>query len=165
MKLHIVLTKKDADIAAFKKSLPKGEWSKTVVQIMNAAIRDRVADIPMNFAIEPLDEKEDAKISMPQKLADRFCEKFGYEKGKFGPGIKTQIRKCIRKNLKQRIVKRFSSADIQAAFDQAFRHVSEKSEALDGRRDKCERLQREYHRAFQMKHDTLSLQIRKETEK
>ena len=165
MKLHIVLTKKDADIAAFKKSLSKGEWSKTVVQIMNAAIRDRVADIPMNFAIEPLDEKEDAKISMPQKLADRFCEKFGYEKGKFGPGIKTQIRKCIRKNLKQRTMKRFSSADIQAAFDQAFRHVSEKSEALDGRRDKCERVQREYHRAFQMQRDTLSLQIRKETEK
>ena len=96
MKLHIVLTKKDADIAAFKKSLPKGEWSKKVVQIMNAAIRDRVADIPMNFAIEPLDEKEDAKISMPQKLADRFCEKFGYEKGELGPGIKTQIRKCIQ---------------------------------------------------------------------
>ena len=165
MKLHIALTKKDADIAAFKKSLPEGEWSKTVVQIMNAAIRDRVADIPMNFAIEPLDEKENAKISMPQKLADRFCEKFGYEKGKFGPGIKTQIRKCIRKNLKQRTVKRFSSADIQAAFDQAFRHVSEKGEALDGRRDKCECLQREYHRAFQMKRDTLSLQIRKETEK
>ena len=165
MKLHIVLTKKDADIAAFKKSLPKGEWSKTVVQIMNAAIRDRVADIPMNFAIEPLDEKLDAKISMPQKLEDRFCEKFGYEKGELGPGIKTQIRKCIRKNLKQRTVKRFSSADIQAAFDQAIRHVSEKGEALDGRRDKCERLQREYHRAFKMKHDTLSLQIRKETEK
>lgn len=165
MKLHIVLTKKDADIAAFKKSLPKGEWSKTVVQIMNAAIRDRVADIPMNFAIEPLDEKEDAKISMPQKLADRFCEKFGYEKGELGPDIKTQIRKCIRKNLKQRTVKRFSSADIQAAFEQAFRRVSEKSEALDGRRDKCEKLQREYHRAFQMKRDTLLLQSRKETKK
>ena len=165
MKLHIVLTKKDADIAAFKKSLPKGEWSKTVVQIMNAAIRDRVADIPMNFAIKPLDEKVDAKISMPQKLADRFCEKFGYEKGELGPGIKAQIRKCIWKNLKPSTVQRFSSADIQAAFDQAIRHVSEKGEALDGRRDKCERLQREYHRAFKMKHDTLSLQIRKETEK
>ena len=165
MKLHIVLTKKDADIAAFKKSLPKGEWSKTVVQIMNAAIRDRVADIPMNFAIKPLDEKVDAKISMPQKLADRFCEKFGYEKGELGPGIKAQIRKCIWKNLKPSTVQRFSSADIQAAFYQAFHHVSEKGEVLDGRRDKCERLQREYHRAFQMKHDALLLQIRKETEK
>ena len=165
MKLHIVLTKKDADIAAFKKSLPKGEWSKTVVQIMNAAIRDRVADIPMNFAIKPLDEKVDAKISMPQKLADRFCEKFGHEKGELGPGIKAQIRKCIWKNLKPSTVQRFSSADIQAAFYQAFHHVSEKGEVLDGRRDKCERLQREYHRAFQIKHDALLLKIRKETEK
>ena len=46
MKIRIDLTKKDADIAAFKNSLPKGEWSKNVVQIMNAAMRDRVADIP-----------------------------------------------------------------------------------------------------------------------
>lgn len=40
-------------------SLPKGEWSKTVVQIMNAAIRDRVADIPMNFASETPDGRRD----------------------------------------------------------------------------------------------------------
>ena len=56
MKIRIDLTKKDADIAAFKKSLPKGEWSKNVVQIMNAAMRDRVADIPMQFTIEALHE-------------------------------------------------------------------------------------------------------------
>ena len=161
MKIRIDLTKKDADIAAFKKSLPKGEWSKTVVQIMNAAIRDRVADIPMNFAIEPLDEKEDAKISMPQKLADRFCEKFGYEKGKFGPGIKAQIRKCIRKNLKQRTVKRFSSAEITAAFDESFHRISEKGEMLDGRRDKNERVQKEYRWAFNAMLDTLSNSIKK----
>ena len=92
---------------------------REVVSPLALSIRDRVADISMNFAIEPLDEKEDAKISIPQKLADHFCEKFGCEKG----------------------------------------------EALDGRRDKCERLQREYHRAFQIKHDALLLKIRKETEK
>ena len=128
---------------------------------MNAAIRDRVTDIPMNFAIEPLDEKEDAKISMPQKLADRFCEKFGYEKGKFGPGIKAQIRKCIRKNLKPRIVKRFSSAEITAAFDEAFHRISEKGEMLDGRRDKNERVQREYRWAFNAMLDKLTNSIKK----
>ena len=77
MKIRIDLTKKDADIAAFKKSLPKGEWSKNVVQIMNAAMRDRVADIPMQFTIEALGEKIPTKISLPEKLAERFKEKFG----------------------------------------------------------------------------------------
>ena len=161
MKIRIDLTKKDADIAAFKKSLPKGEWSKNVVQIMNAAMRDRVADIPMQFTIEALDEKIPTKISLPEKLAERFCEKFGYKKGNFSTGIKIEIRKCIRKNLKISSVKRFSSAEITAAFDEAFHRISEKGEMLDGRRDKNERLQREYRWAFNALLDTLTNSTKK----
>ena len=161
MKIRIDLTKKDADIAAFKKSLPKGEWSKTVVQIMNAAMRDRVADIPMQFTIEALDEKIPTKVSLPEKLAERFCEKFGCKKGNFSTGIKIEIRKCIRKNLKISSVKRFSSAEITAAFDKAFHRISEKEEILDGRRDKNERVQREYRWAFNAMHDTLTNSIKK----
>ena len=161
MKIRIDLTKKDADIAAFKKSLPKGEWSKTVVQIMNAAMRDRVADIPMQFTIEALDEKIPTKVSLPEKLAERFCEKFGCKKGNFSTGIKIEIRKCIRKNLKISSVKRFSSAEITAAFDEAFHRISEKGEILDGRRDKNERVQREYRWAFNAMHDTLTNSIKK----
>ncbi|MBQ9714700.1 MAG: hypothetical protein IJV83_05210 [Clostridia bacterium] len=161
MKIRIDLTKKDADIAAFKMSLPKGEWSKTVVQIMNAAMRDRVADIPMQFTIEALDEKIPTKISLPEKLAERFKEKFGYKKGNFSTGIKIEIRKCIRKNLKISSVKRFSSAEITAAFDEAFHRISEKGEMLDGRRDKNERVQREYRWAFNAMLDTLTNSIKK----
>lgn len=161
MKIRIDLTKKDADIAAFKKSLPKGEWSKSVVQIMNAAMRDRVADIPMQFTIEALDEKIPTKISLPEKLAERFCEKFGCKKGNFSTGIKIEIRKCIRKNLKISSVKRFSSAEITAAFDEAFHRISEKGEMLDGRRDKNERVQREYRWAFNAMLDTLTNSIKK----
>ena len=161
MKIRIDLTKKDADIAAFKKSLPKGEWSKTVVQIMNAAMRDRVADIPMQFTIEALDEKIPTKISLPEKLAERFCEKFGYKKGNFSTGIKIEIRKCIRKNLKISSVKRFSSAEITAAFDEAFHRISEKGEMLDGRRDKNERVQREYRWAFNAMLETLTNSTKK----
>ena len=69
MKIHVVLTKQDADIAAFKKSLPQGQWSKHVVQIMTAATRDRVADIPMKFQIDPMDKNLHAKISLPEKTA------------------------------------------------------------------------------------------------
>lgn len=161
MKIRIDLTKKDADIAAFKKSLPKGEWSKSVVQIMNAAMRDRVADIPMQFTIEALDEKIPTKISLPEKLAERFSEKFGYKKGNFSTGIKIEIRKCIRKNLKISSVKRFSSAEIAAAFDEAFHRISEKGEMLDGRRDKNERVQREYRWAFNAMLDTLTNSLKK----
>ena len=161
MKIRIDLTKKDADIAAFKKSLLKGEWSKNVVQIMNAAMRDRVADIPMQFTIEALDEKIPTKISLPEKLAERFKEKFGYKKGNFSTGIKIEIRKCIRKNLKISSVKRFSSAEITAAFDEAFHRISEKGEMLDGRRDKNERVQREYRWAFNAMLDTLTNSIKK----
>lgn len=161
MKIRIDLTKKDADIAAFKNSLPKGEWSKNVVQIMNAAMRDRVADIPMQFTIEALDEKIPTKISLPEKLAERFCEKFGYKKGNFSTGIKIEIRKCIRKNLKISSVKRFSSAEITAAFDEAFHRISEKGEMLDGRRDKNERVQREYRWAFNVMLETLTNSTKK----
>lgn len=161
MKIRIDLTKKDADIAAFKKSLPKGEWSKNVVQIMNAAMRDRVADIPMQFTIEALDEKIPTKISLPEKLAERFCEKFECKKGNFSTGIKIQIRKCIRKNLKISSVKRFSSAEITAAFDEAFHRISEKVEMLDGRRDKNERVQREYRWAFNAMLETLTNSTKK----
>ena len=161
MKIRINLTKKDADIAAFKKSLPQGEWSKNVVQIMNAAIRDRVADIPMQFTIEALDEKIPTKISLPEKLAERFCEKIGCKKGNFSTGIKIEIRKCIRKNLKISSVKRFSSAEITAAFDEAFHRISEKGEMLDGRRDKNERVQREYRWAFNAMLETLTNSTKK----
>ena len=161
MKIRIDLTKKDADIAAFKKSLPKGEWSKNVVQIMNAAMRDRVADIPMQFTIEALGEKIPTKISLPEKLAEKFKEKFGYKKGNFSTGIKIEIRKCIRKNLKISSVKRFSSAEITAAFDEAFQRISEKGEMLDGRRDKNERVQREYRWAFKAMLDILTNSIKK----
>ena len=161
MKIRIDLTKKDADIAAFKKSLPKGEWSKNVVQIMNAAMRDRVADILMQFTIEALDEKIPTKISLPEKLAERFCEKFGCKKGNFSTGIKIEIRKCIRKNLKISSVKRFSSAEITAAFDEAFHRISEKGEMLDGRCDKNERVQREYRWAFNAMLETLTNSTKK----
>ena len=164
MKIHIVLTKQDADIAAFKKSLPRGQWSKHVVQIMTAALRDRVADIPMDFRTEPLDKNLHTKISLSEKTAQRFREKFGYEKGRFTPGIKAEIRKCIRRNLRQEAAKRFSSAELADAFGQFRYRVDEKSKALDGVCEKHKLAHKEYSRAFRSLCDTLSDKNRKETQ-
>lgn len=156
MKIHVVLTEQDADIAAFKKSLPKGQWSKHVVQIMTAALRDRVADIPMDFRIEPLDKNLHTKISLSEKTAQRFCEKFGCEKGCFTTGIKAEIRKCIRKNLRRQTQKRFSSAELADTFGQFNRRVDEKSKALDGVREKHKLVHKEYRRAIQAMYDTFA---------
>ena len=90
MKIRIDLTKKDADIAAFKKSLPKGEWSKNVVQIMNAAMRDRVADIPMQFTIEALDEKYPRKYRSPRSWRRDFAKSSGAKKATFPPVSKSR---------------------------------------------------------------------------
>ena len=156
MKIHVVLTRQDADIAAFKKSLPQGQWSKHVVQIMTAALRDRVADIPMDCRIEPLDKNLHTKISLSEKTAQRFREKFGHEKGSFTTGIKAEIRKCIRKNLQQQTVKRFSSAELADTFCQFNHRVDEKSKALDGIREKHKLVHKEYSRAFRSMCEKLS---------
>ena len=88
MKIHVVLTKQDADIAAFKKSLPQGQWSKHVVQIMTAALRDRVADIPMDFQIEPLDKNLHTKISLPEKQRSDSVKNSGTKKAASPPASK-----------------------------------------------------------------------------
>lgn len=139
-----------------KKSLPQGQWSKHVVQIMTAAMRDRVADTSMNFQINPMDKNLHTKISLPERTAQRFREKFGYEKGSFTTSIKAEIRKCIRKNLHQQTAKRFSSAELADAFDQ-FRHrVDEKRQVLDRIREKHKLVHKEYSRTFRSMCDKLS---------
>ena len=161
MKLHVVLTQKDADIAAFKKSLPKGAWSKYVELILSTALRERIADIPMSFSIEPLDENLHTKISLPDKLVERCREKFVDEKGGLTGGIKTEIQKCIRKNLKEQTVERFSSTEIAEAFDRAFRRVDEKSSQLGEACEKHKLVHKEYRRAFILMLDTFSNLVKK----
>ena len=161
MKIHVVLTQKDADIATFKKSLPKGAWSKYVGLILSTALRERIADIPMSFSIEPLDENLHTKISLPDKLVERCYEKFGCEKGGLTGGIKAEIRKCIRKNLKEQTAERFSSTDIIEAFERAFGHVDEKSNQLGDVREKHKLVHKEYRRAFILMLDTFSNLVKK----
>ncbi len=118
MKLHIVLTKKDADILAFKNSLPKGQWSKTVAIILNAALKGEVATMPMNFKFEPIRENVHTKISLPDEIIKKCRKKLGSEKGNLTTVIKAEIKKCIRKNLLAFNVKRFSYAELRSMFEQ-----------------------------------------------
>ncbi len=99
MKVHIVLTKQDADIICFKHSLPKGKFNETVIKILRAAVRNKIAVMPMSFKINRSVPKLNTKIDLPQDLIQDCYEKLGFKKGCFTTGVKAEIRKCIRKNL------------------------------------------------------------------
>ena len=148
MKLHVVLTKNDGDILAFKKSLPKGEWSKTVAIILNAALKGEVATLPMNFKFEQIRENVHTKISLPDELLRKCRKKLGCEKGSLTTVIKAEIRKCIRKNLIAFNVKKFSYAEIRLIFDQMLCRVDERIDGIGDLKQRSKLILKLHHRAM-----------------
>ena len=134
-KYHVVLTPDEPEIIAFKKSLPQGELSKTVAIVMTESLKDKVATIPMNFEIEPVIEDVHTKISLPEDLVQKFCKKFGCKKGNLSTAIKSEIKKCILKNLSLEPDKYFSSTKVKVIFGQVTKRVS-REEKFFGRRQR-----------------------------
>ena len=147
-KYHVVLTPDEPEIIAFKKSLPQGELSKTVATIMTESLKNEVATIPMNFEIEPVIEDVHTKISLPEDLVQRFCKKFGCKKGNLTTAIKSEIKKCIRKNLSLEPDKYFSSAKVKSIFGQVTNRVAEKKNSLDSGSEKRRSIEKEWLNAF-----------------
>ena len=147
-KFHIVLTPNEPEIIAFKKSLPQGTFSKSVVIIMTESLKVKVAKIPMNFKIEPVIEDVHTKISLPEELVQKFCKKFGCQKGNLTSFIKREVKKCIRKNLEIEPDKYFSSTDVKALFDQVINRVNEKRDSLDASSEKSRLVEKEGLNAF-----------------
>ena len=106
MKTNMRITKKDADIVALKNFLPERKFNETAIKILRAAVKDRVAVIPMEFEIVPFEKHPGTKIDLPEDLVQQLCEKFGGRK--FTTTIKTLIRQCICQNLKEVPTKRLS---------------------------------------------------------
>ncbi len=131
--INILLTKRDADIIAFKKYLPNGEWSKTVANILSASMRDRICDMQMNFVIVPVESSLPTKLYLSDKQVAKFCEKFGCGKGNVTTRIKNEIKRCIRKNL--HIVK-ISSTDAKALFAKVNELVDENEKRYNGALEK-----------------------------
>ncbi len=165
MKLHIVLTKTDADILAFKNSLPKGEWSKTVAVILNAALKGEVATLPMNFKFEPIRDNVHTKISLPDEIIKKCRKKLGGEKGTLTTVIKAEIKKCIRKNLLAFNVKNFSYPEIRPMFEQMLCRVDEKIEDLGDVKQRNKVVHQVHHRAMHELIDELRKTIYKEVNK
>lgn len=148
MKLHVVLTKNDGDILAFKKSLPKGEWSKTVAIILNAALKGEVATLPMNFKFEPIRENVHTKISLPDELLRKCHKKLGCKRGSLTTVIKAEIKKCIQKNLLAFNIKKFSYAEIRLIFEQMLCCVDERIDGIGDLKQRSKLILKLQHQAM-----------------
>ena len=155
-KYHIVLTPDEPEIIAFKKSLPQGELSRTVAIIINESLQDKVATIPMKFEIEPVIEDVHTKISLPEDLVQKFCKQFGCKKGNLSTAIKSEIKKCILKNLSLEPDKYFSSAKVKVIFSKVINRVTEKKNSLDSGSERSRSIEKEWLNAFYAMKNTVN---------
>ena len=119
MQRHMKLTKKDADIVALKNFLPERKFNETVIKILRAAVKGKVAVIPMEFEIVPFEKHPGTKIDLPEDLVRQLCEKFGERK--FTTTVKSLIRQCIRQNLKEMPTKRLNMRTTVSVFKQTLK--------------------------------------------
>ena len=124
------LTEKDADIVALKNFLPERKFNETVIKILRAAVKGKVAVIPMEFEIVPFEKHPGTKIELPEDLEQQLIEKFGERK--FTTTVKALIRQCICQNLKEVPTKRMSAADTYSLFEQALKIADRNVGLLDG---------------------------------
>ena len=115
MKRNMKLTKKDSDIVALKNFLPERKFNETVIKILRAAVKDKVAVTPMEFEIVPFEKHPGTKIELPEDLEQQLIEKFGERK--FTTTVKDLIRQCIRQNRKEVPTKRISVGTVYAWFE------------------------------------------------
>ena len=134
------LTKKDADIVALKNFLPERKFNETVIKILRAAVKNRVAVIPMEFKIVPSEKHPGTKIELPEDLVQQICEKFGERK--FTTTVKALIRQCICQNLKEVPTKRMSAADTYSLFEQTLK-IADRSVGLPDGSEKYRRMHKD----------------------
>ena len=115
MKRNMKLTKKDTDIVALKNFLPERKFNETVIKILRAAVKGKVAVIPMEFEIVSFEKHPGTKIELPDDLEQKLIEKFGERK--FTTTVKDLIRQCIRQNRKEVPTKRISVGTVYAWFE------------------------------------------------
>ena len=94
MKMHVVLTEKDALIIAFKNALPRGKFNETVIRILRHAVRGEELKEPISFEVDlcaPEVQIEKGqlyprnqiayKTAYTLKLAKSFSPVLGYRTG------------------------------------------------------------------------------------
>lgn len=149
MKIHLVLTKADADIICFKKSLPKGKFNEFVIKVLRHAAKGNVLSIPMDFEINGTVSELHTKIDLPEDLVRSCYENLGFEKNKFTTGVKKEIRKCISKNRKVPTVERIPLPTIRNIVDKHFLYLKNKEKQLETHPNKNALLFSSYKRMIQ----------------
>ena len=144
MKFHLVLTKNDADIISFKKSLSYKEFNESVIKILNKAVRGKVADIPMNFEIDSNVSEMHTKIDIDDELVKACQETLGFNKGRFTACVKQEIRRCIKKNNSVSDKSGFDTEKIKEIFDDSLQFISNRKAELENHPDKYRKLQKSY---------------------
>ena len=129
MKRNMKLTKKDADIVAMINFLPERKFNETVIKILRAAVKGKVAVIPMEFEIVPFEKHPGTKIDLPEDLEQQLIEKFGERK--FTTTVKSLIRQCICQNLKEVPTKRLNMRTTVSAFKQTLKIADRNIELPD----------------------------------
>lgn len=144
MKFHLVLTKRDADIIAFKKSLSYKEFNEFVIKILNKAVRGKVADIPMNFEIESNVAETHTKIEIDDELVKSCQETLGFNKGRFTACIKQEIRRSIKKNNSGNGMNSLDTEKIKEIFENSLQFLSNRKSELENHPDKYRKLEKSY---------------------
>ena len=140
MKRNMKLTKKDADIVALKNFLPERKFNETVIKILRAAVKDKVAVIPMEFEIVPFEKHPGTKIELPEDLEQQLIEKFGERK--FTTTVKSLIRQCICQNLKEVPTKRLNMRTTVSAFKQTLK-IADRNIGLPDGSEKYRRMHKD----------------------
>ena len=106
MKFHLVLTKKDTDIIAFKNSVSPKTFGELVTKILKRAVRGRVAEIPMSFEINDEVCEMHTKIELDDELVKECKEVLGSKKvdlllvlSKKSDGALTKILLFLKRNI------------------------------------------------------------------
>ena len=144
MKFHLVLTKRDADIIAFKNSLSYKEFNESVIKILNKAVRGKVADIPMNFEIDSNVSEMHTKIELDDELVKECQEVLGFEKGRFTACVKQEIRRCINKNLVIPKKEHIDNGHIKEILDNASLSIKKRKAELVDSPEKFRKMHKSY---------------------
>ena len=144
MKFHLVLTKNDADIIAFKKSVSYKEFNESVIKILIKAVRGKVADIPMSFEIDSNVAEMHTKIELDDELVKACQEALGFNKGRFTACVKQEIRRCIKKNNSVTDMNSLDTEKIKEIFDNSLQFLNNRKSELENHPDKYRKLEKSY---------------------
>lgn len=94
--IHFVLSAKDSDLIAWKKSLLKGTFNKTVNEILAAEYKGKIASVPCKFSSTDITGEHHYRLIIRDQNALALLLKFKW--GDVTENIKKVIRKHIKKN-------------------------------------------------------------------